>query len=227
MKRKKSLKADLEGKRSTFFLIGLVAALGLVFTAFEWTTQPRKATLAGGTPVYVIEDEIAPIVKEPKEQLPEPEQPKTIEIINIVKDGVEVIDPNFDFAEPEDPLVLDLPVVATNPPEEEEEKIFVNSVEIPAEFPGGERSLYKYISDHVKYPIIAQENGVQGKVYINFVVDQNGDAINVTVGRSVDTSLDAEAIRVIQSLPRFKPAMQGGKKVKVYYTAIINFQLQN
>lgn len=226
MKRKKSLKADLEGKRSTFFLIGLVAALGLVFTAFEWTTQPRKATLAGGTPVYVIEDAIAPIVKEPKEQLPEPEKPKAFEFINIVEDDVLVDDPNIDMDEPDDPVFVDLSAVVTNLRDEKEEKIFVNNVEVPAEFPGGERSLYKYISDHVKYPVIAQENGVEGKVYVNFVVDENGNPVNVTIGRPGDSALDAEALRVIRSLPRFRPAQQGGKAVKVYYTAVINFQLQ-
>ncbi len=227
MERKKSLKADLEGKRNTFFLIGLVVALGLVFTAFEWTSKPRKAELQGGTPVYFVEDEIPPILKEPKEQAPEPEKPKVIELINIIPDEIAIAeDPIFDLGEPGDPVIVDLPVFPTVPADKPEEQIFVNTVEVPAEFPGGERGLYKYISDHVKYPIIAQENGVQGKVYVNFVVDENGDAINVTVGRAGDASLDAEAIRVIESLPRFRPAKQGGRTVKVYYTAVINFQLQ-
>ncbi|RIJ47660.1 energy transducer TonB [Maribellus luteus] len=227
MERKKSLKADLEGKRNTFFLIGLVVALGLVFTAFEWTSKPRKAELQGGTPVYFVEDEIPPILKEPKEQAPEPEKPKVIELINIIPDEIAIAeDPIFDLGEPGDPVIVDLPVFPTVPADKPEEQIFVNTVEVPAEFPGGERALYKYISDHVNYPIIAQENGVQGKVYVNFVVDENGDAINVTVGRAGDASLDAEAIRVIESLPRFRPAKQGGRTVKVYYTAVINFQLQ-
>ncbi len=227
MERKKSLKADLEGKRNTFFLIGLVVALGLVFTAFEWTSKPRKAELQGGTPVYFVEDEIPPVLREPKEQAPEPEKPKVIELINIIPDEIAIAeDPIFDLGEPGDPVIVDLPVFPTVPADKPEEQIFVNTVEVPAEFPGGERGLYKYISDHVKYPIIAQENGVQGKVYVNFVVDENGDAINVTVGRAGDASLDAEAIRVIESLPRFRPAKQGGRTVKVYYTAVINFQLQ-
>ncbi|MFV0590778.1 MAG: energy transducer TonB [Draconibacterium sp.] len=226
MERKKSLKADLERKRRTFFLVGLVVTLGLVFTAFEWTTKPRKAVLKGGTPVYVVEDIVAPIVKEPKEKLPEPEKPKTIEIINIVENGTDVTDPVFDFGEPEDPVLFDFPTMATNPPDKPEEQIFINTVEVPAEFPGGERALYKYISDHVKYPVIAQENGVEGKVYVNFVVDEKGNPVNIVVGRPGDAALDAEALRVIQSLPRFRPAKQGGKTVKVYYTAVINFQLQ-
>ncbi|MCE4566536.1 energy transducer TonB [Maribellus sp. CM-23] len=227
MERKKSLKADLEGKRNTFFLIGLVVALGLVFAAFEWTSKPRKAELPSGTPVYFVEDEIPPVLREPKEQAPEPEKPKVIELINIIPDGIAIAeDPIFDLGEPGDPVIVDLSAFPSVPADKPEEQIFVNTVEVPAEFPGGERALYKYISDHVKYPIIAQENGVQGKVYVNFVVDENGDAINVTVGRAGDASLDAEAIRVIESLPRFRPAKQGGRTVKVYYTAVIYFQLQ-
>ncbi|MFV0266400.1 MAG: energy transducer TonB [Draconibacterium sp.] len=227
MERKKSLKADLEGKRNTLFLIGLVVALGLVFAAFEWTSKPRKAELQGETPVYFVEDEIPPVLREPKEQAPEPEKPKVIELINIIPDGIALAeDPIFDLGEPGDPVIVDLSAFPSVPADKPEEQIFVNTVEVPAEFPGGERALYKYISDHVKYPIIAQENGVQGKVYVNFVVDENGDAINVTVGRAGDASLDAEAIRVIESLPRFRPAKQGGRTVKVYYTAVIYFQLQ-
>ena len=226
MEKKKSLKADLESKRNLFFLIGLVVALGFVFMAFEWKTNPRKAEITGGTPVYKIEEQFAPIVREPKEQPPEAPKPLVVETITIVDDIIDVDDAIIEPTDPTDYISIDLPAAVMTPKDETEEKIFVNTVEHPAEFPGGERALYKYISDHVKYPVIAQENGIQGKVYVNFIVDENGNAINVTVPRSIDASLDAEALRVIKSLPQFRPARQGGKAVKVYYTAVINFQLQ-
>lgn len=226
MEKKKNPKADLESKRKTFFLIGLVVALGFVFTAFEWKTQPRKVILEGGTPVFKVEEEFIPIVREPKAEQPQLPKPKVIEFFEIVENNEIADDPEFEATEPIDFVPVDLPKVFTTPAEEPEETIFVNNVEVPAEFPGGERALYKYISDQVKYPVIAQENGVEGKVYINFVVDETGKAVDIKVARPGDASLDAEALRVINSLPRFKPAIQGGKKVKVYYTAVINFKLQ-
>lgn len=227
MEKKKSFKADLERRRSMFFLVGLVVALSFVFMAFEWKTKPRKAELTGGIPIAHIDEELPPIVRDREPEQPELPKPKVIEQITIVDDLTPVNDPVFEPTDPVDYVPVDLPAAVLTSAVEPEETIFVNTVEKPAEFPGGERALYRYISDHVKYPVIAQENGIQGKVYVNFVVDENGNAINVLVPRSVDPSLDAEAIRVIESLPRFRPAMQSGKNVKVYYTAIINFQLQN
>ena len=98
-------------------------------------------------------------------------------------------------------------------------------MEEPAEFPGGTRALYKYISDNVKYPVIAQENGIQGKVYVKFVVDEAGNISNAEVLRPVETSLDKEALRVINSLPRFKPGKQRGKPVRVQVSIPILFKL--
>ena len=107
-----------------------------------------------------------------------------------------------------------------------QEKIYFNIIEEPAEFPGGNRALYSYISNNVKYPVIAQENGIQGKVYVKFIVNEQGVVSNAEILRGVDPSLDKEALRVVNSLPNFKPGRQRGKAVKVYYNAQISFQLQ-
>jgi len=94
------------------------------------------------------------------------------------------------------------------------------------EFPGGEIELRKYIGKSVKYPVIAQENGIQGRVYISFVVSKKGEVTEVKVARGVDPNLDKEAIRVVKAMPKWKPGKQRGKAVKVSYTVPINFVLQ-
>ena len=108
--------------------------------------------------------------------------------------------------------------------EEEEETIFVIVENMP-EFPGGDLALRKYIAENVKYPEIAKENGLSGKVFVAFVINLRGEVENVKIARGVDPALDKEAIRVVQNLPKWKPGSQRGKPVKVSYTVPINFQL--
>jgi periplasmic protein TonB len=99
-------------------------------------------------------------------------------------------------------------------------------VEQMPEFPGGESALRNYLSTSVKYPKIALENGIQGKVYISFVVDTNGGISNVKVTRGIDTALDKEAIRVIKAMPKWIPGKQNGQAVRVSFTLPINFVLE-
>ncbi|MBK6284938.1 MAG: energy transducer TonB [Draconibacterium sp.] len=94
------------------------------------------------------------------------------------------------------------------------------------EFPGGEMALRTHIANAVKYPVTAQEKGIQGKVYVTFVVDKDGFVKNTSIARGVDPSLDSEALRVIKNLPNWKPGMQKGVPVNVSYTVPINFKLQ-
>ena len=105
-----------------------------------------------------------------------------------------------------------------------EAEIFVVVEDMP-QFPGG--NVQRWISKNVKYPILAQENGIQGKVFIQFVIEKDGSITDVKVMRGVDASLDKEAIRVVKSMPKWKPGKQRGKPVRVSYTLPINFQLSN
>ena len=98
-------------------------------------------------------------------------------------------------------------------------------VEDMPSFPGGNVS--KWIAKNVKYPVLAMENGIQGKVFIQFVIERDGSITDVKVVRGVDASLDKEAVRVVQSMPKWKPGKQRGKPVRVAYTLPINFQLSN
>ncbi len=108
----------------------------------------------------------------------------------------------------------------------EEEKPLENAEQAPS-FPGGIDALNKFLSENIHYPIIAQESGIQGKVIIKFVVSRTGDIMDVQVIRGVDASLNQEAVRVVQSMPRWIPGKQKGKAVSVYFTLPVEFRLQS
>jgi len=138
------------------------------------------------------------------------------------------LDEEFEFGSTEanDATIIDaVPVIEEDAGDEAEQEVFVIVEDMP-EFPGGDLALRKWIADHIKYPVIAAENGIQGKVYVQFVVDRDGSISNARVARGVDSSLDQEALRVVNNLPKWKPGMQRGKPVRVSFTVPINFQLQ-
>ncbi len=116
-------------------------------------------------------------------------------------------------------------VIADEKPKEEETKVF-DVVEQMPEFPGGQAALLQWISSNIKYPAIAEENGIQGRVVCTFVVERDGSVTDVKVARSVDPSLDREAIRVLKKMPRWNPGKQNGSAVRVKYTVPVTFRLQ-
>ena len=229
MELKKSPKADLESKRNVYFMIGLVVSLGLMLLAFEWTTKPSKADSLGSINALDVEEEIIPITREQEiKPPPPPPPPKVVEVLNIVDDEAEIDDElEIEDSEADDNTLINVaPVIAAKEEEEEEEAQVFFIVEDMPEFPGGEMALRTYIANAIKYPVIAQENGIQGKVYVTFVVGKDGSVSNASIARGVDPSIDKEALRVINSLPKWKPGKQRGKPVNVSYTVPINFQLQ-
>ena len=116
-------------------------------------------------------------------------------------------------------------VIADEKPKEEETKVF-DVVEQMPEFPGGQGALLKWISENIKYPTIAEENGIQGRVVCTFVVERDGSVTDVQVARSIDPSLDKEAVRVLKKMPRWIPGKQNGSAVRVKYTVPVTFKLQ-
>ncbi len=116
-------------------------------------------------------------------------------------------------------------VIADEKPKEEETKIF-DVVEQQPEFPGGQAALLQWISENIRYPQIAEENGIQGRVICTFVVEPDGSITNVQAVRKVDPSLDKEAIRVLKKMPRWNPGKQNGTAVRVKYTVPVMFRLQ-
>lgn len=123
----------------------------------------------------------------------------------------------------------DIAVVAPPPPPapkpEVSNKVFDVVEEMP-HFPGGAAALQAFLSSNTKYPVVAQENGVQGRVTVSFVVERDGSITDVRVVRSVDPSLDREASRVVRSMPRWSPGKQNGSAVRVKYTVPVVFRLQ-
>lgn len=228
MELKKSPKADLENKRNTFVQIGLVISLGLCLLAFEWTSKVEKAASLGTVATQEVEDEIIPITRQEEvKPPPPPPPPKVVEVLNIVDNETD-IDEELDIqdTEADEKTVIDVaPIIKQEEEKAEESQVFFIVEDMP-EFPGGELALRKFIANAIKYPVIAQENGIQGKVYVNFVVDKDGSITNAKIARGVDPSLDKEALRVVNSLPKWKPGMQRGKPVKVSYTVPISFVLQ-
>ncbi len=228
MELKKSPKADLENKRNTFVQIGLVISLGLCLLAFEWTSKVEKAASLGTVATQEVEDEIIPITRQEEvKPPPPPPPPKVVEVLNIVDNETD-IDEELDNqdTEADEKTVIDVaPIIKQEEEKAEESQVFFIVEDMP-EFPGGELALRKFIANAIKYPVIAQENGIQGKVYVNFVVDKDGSITNAKIARGVDPSLDKEALRVVNSLPKWKPGMQRGKPVKVSYTVPISFVLQ-
>ena len=229
MDLKKSTRADLESKRNTFLMVGLVVALGVTLMAFEWTSKQGKADSLGSIAAMEVDEEIIPITREKEiTPPPPPPPPKVVEVLNIVEDDVEIEDElEIEDSEADDETIIDVaPVVVAEEEEEADAAEVFFIVEDMPEFPGGDLALRKYIGNSVKYPIIAQENGIQGKVYVTFVVGKDGKVYNAAIARGVDPSLNKEALRVVNSLPPWKPGKQRGKAVNVSYTVPINFVLQ-
>ena len=123
--------------------------------------------------------------------------------------------------------IADLKTITVQAPPEEvkEEKIF-DVVEQMPDFPGGMSALMQYLSKNIKYPVVAEENGIQGRVIVTFVVEKNGSITDVQVVKSVDPSLDKEAVRVVKSMPHWIPGKQNGSAVRVKYTLPVTFRLQ-
>lgn len=228
MEIKKSPKADLEGKKSTWLLIGYVLILAVLFVSFEWTERDKQVTTDTGIVEPIFEEEMVPITEqeEVKQAPPPPEAPKVEEVLKIVENDAQVEESTIQSSE-ETGQAVDVKYVPIEVEEEpvEEEQIFQVVEEMP-EFPGGMAECLKFLAKNIKYPTIAQENGTQGRVTVQFVVNRDGSIVDAKVLRGVDPYLDKEAIRVISSMPKWKPGMQRGKAVRVKYTVPVMFRLQ-
>ena len=216
MKPKKNPEISLENKKGLFFQIGLIVTLIIVFLAFEWKSYDKTDYNLGQLNLDDLEEEIIPITKQ--EIKPPPPPPPPPEVIEIVEDEVEIEEElEIEDTESDEDIAIEI--------EEESDDEFFMVVENMPEFPGGDLGLMKYIQKNVKYPPIAKEYNITGKVYVSFIVDKSGSVTNVKIVRGVDKSLDAEALRVVKSLPKYKPGKQRGKAVRVMFTIPINFTL--
>ena len=230
MEVKKTPKADLENKKSTWLLVGYVIVLAFMFIAFEWTERDVKIDTSQAVTDLVFEEEIEIPITEQPEQLPPPPQeaPSIAETLTIVDDDTEVEETEIASTE-ETGEAMEIKYVAPTIEEEEdpEEQTIFEVVEQMPEYPnGGMAGLMQFLSKNIKYPTIAQENGTQGRVTVQIVENKDGSIVDAKVLRGVDPYLDKEALRVINSMPKWKPGMQRGKPVRVKYTVPVMFRLQ-
>ena len=227
MEIKKSENADLEKGKGTSLLIGFVMALAVMFVALEWTQREVE----DNSEIFAARDvslneEMVPITLPEKKTVPPPPAAVTkAEIIEIVEDDADVEEDIMasteDNTESVDLAEMDVIEVEEEPQEEE---VFM-VVEDQPEFPGGTAALLEYLRKNIKYPAICRENNIQGRVLVTFIVNKDGAIVEPEVVKSVNPSLDKEALRVISTMPNWKPGSQRGKPVRVKYTVPVNFRL--
>jgi protein TonB len=227
MEIKKSERADLEKGKSTSLLIGFVMALAVMFVALEWTQREVE----DNSELFMARDvslneEMVPITLPEKKTVPPPPAAVTkAEIIEIVEDDADIEEDIMASTEDQAEWVdLNEYDVVEVEPEPEEEAPFMVVEDMP-EFPGGTAALLEYLRKNIKYPAICRENNIQGRVIVSFVVNKDGAIVDPEVVKSVNPSLDKEAVRVISTMPNWKPGMQRGKAVRVKYTVPVNFRL--
>ena len=226
MEEKKSPKANLENKKLMFMQIGMIISWLIAWLAFEHKSyDKRQIDESLLNREVVLDEEMVEITKQ-EEQKPQPvEQPQQTTQLEIVEDDVETEDLNINAEVEQNEIIEEY--VAPEVVEEEvvEQEIFQIVEEMPS-FPGGEGKLMEYVAKNIKYPQIARETGIQGRVFVGFVVEPDGSISNVKLLRGIGGGCDEEATRVIKSLPKWKPGKQRGKAVRVSYQIPVFFKLQ-
>ena len=224
METKKTPKANLENKRPTWLLVGYVTVLAFMFVAFD-----IRVDTSGRINENVFEQDMEiPLTRQPEVTPPPPPQVTPInDVLTIIDDDATAEETNFASSEEtgEDVVIKHIPVTV----DEEvvvEDEIFVIVEENP-QFPdGGTAGLLQYLGKNIKYPTIPQENGTQGRVTVQFVVNKDGSIVDVKVIRGVDPYLDKEAVRVISTMPKWIPGKQRGVPVRCKFTVPVTFKLQ-
>ena len=231
MEIKKSEKASLENKRLLFTEIGLILALLIVWGAFSYSSKDKKVAVFEDVSEEIAVEEEIPITQENTPPPPEtPDVPVLSDQIDIVDDEIAVDDNLFLNLEDDSNIgieIMDYVEAVVEEEEVEEEAIPFQLVEEKPKFQGGDANDFtRWVNSRLQYPEIAKENGVQGRVTLQFTVNADGSVANVKVLRGVDPSLDQEAVRVVSSSPKWTPGRQRDRAVKVTYTFPVVFQLR-
>jgi len=223
MDLKKNPSKNVEKRKFNLRLLGLLFACSAVLVAFEWRVIELKTydSYSALSDDYIPE-EIVPVsrIKSP----PPPPPPKPIvEKFKVVKK----IEPTVDPAVPVEPVVDPEPVIIdiAPPTETVEEPPLVWNATVMPEFKGGDVGMFQYLADNIRYPQRAKEAGIEGKVYVSFVVDENGQVVDVEILRGIGGGCDEEAIRVLKNMPVWKAGSNNGMPVKVNFKMPIRFTL--
>ena len=230
---RKTTQADIENKRSTLRALGFIASLSLVLIALSWTSYDVITRQALNYEADLLEDEEIPInIVTPPPPPPPPQQTTVIEIV----DDEEEIEIELEIEDIELDEDTEIEIIEEDD-DVDDDTPFMIVENMPAlaqckTMRGDERhqctqmEIIKYVSKNTKYPPIAKDAGIQGTVFVYFVVGKDGKVKDVKVLREVDSRLDKEAKRVVESLPRFEPGSQRGKNVSVQYTIPVKFILR-
>ncbi|MCB2208674.1 MAG: TonB family protein [Bacteroidetes bacterium] len=225
----KSHNADLENKIFIFREIGLIIALMLVFLAFNLKSHDKATIDLEVRNSDNITEEIIPITIQEIKQPPPPPATKSV-IINIVENTVEVendIEINADADQ--ETYVPDYTPTFNIEDEEEEiiedEEIFVVVESMPS-FPGGMNKLMEYLQNNLRYPQLAKELNIQGRVFLTFVIKKDGSVTDIKLLRGIGGGCDEEAIRVVNNMPKWTPGSQRNKPVRVQFNLPVNFRLE-
>jgi protein TonB len=225
MEEKKSPKANLENKKLMFMQIGMVISLLIAWLAFEHKSYDRREIDESLLNREVVLDEEMVEITKQEEPKPQPvEVPKQTTQLEIVEDDVEVEDIEINAEVDQTEVIEEYVPVEVEEEEVVEAEVFTIVEEMPA-YPGGDAKLYEYLGKNIKYPQIARESGIQGRVFVNFVVEPDGSVSNVKVMRGIGGGCDEEAVRVIKTMPKWKPGKQRGKAVRVSYQIPVVFKL--
>ncbi len=229
MELKKNPKIDLNRKTGLFFNVGLIASLLIVVTAFEWRFYDNLETIDLGT----LETEETEILDIPITEMPPPpppvlQQPEIVEVPDEeeIEEDIEMdLDVEIDEEiTPPPPVKIDAP--PPPPPKKEDENEIFMIVENPATPPGGMAAFYKYVGKEMKYPKQARRLGVEGKVFVQFVVDKDGTLTDIKVVKGIGSGCDEEAIRVLKQAPKWNPGKQRGRPVRQRMSIPIIFKLR-
>ena len=220
MEAKKTEEANLEKRKGSFMLIGVLTALAVTLVAFEWTAFEEKNTDMGKLELDFLEEEVIPASVTPPPPPPPPPAPTTV--LEIVEDEVVVEEKEQVNQEVKEETKV---VVQQREEEVEEEQVFTIVEDMPT-FPGGEAELFKYLGKTIKYPQMAQDASISGVVYVTFVVGKDGKISDAKVLRGIGGGCDEEALRVVRAMPTWKPGKQRGKPVTVQYNLPIRFTLR-
>lgn len=236
MEVKKNPRYDLEKKRSLFLQIGFFLSLALVLAAFEYKTPVKEAEDLVTDILDVDVEEMVPITKQDEPKPIQPPEVKPIEITNILlaeDDDEDITDLDIIDSDVSEDESVEIKAISEDAEEDDEDIPFVKVENMPIFNPKknrtydeGLKDLFITMQKKARYPVVAQENGIQGRVFVKFVVTKTGEISNIKVMRSVDPELDKEAIRVVRSLPKFKPGTQRNRPVSVWFSGYISFVLQ-
>ena len=229
MKPKKTEKADLEKRRGLYLEIGLVVALAAALVAFNVKSYDNEQI---EVTQRTAEDETEEmVIQTQQDELPPPPPPEpevvTTELNVIDNDAETENEMSMDvFEKAEKQENIEIVQVQVEQEEEEKEDEIFQVVEQDPEYPGGIEALYKYIQSNIKYPQLAKENNITGRVFVTFVVEKDGSVSNVKAARDIGGGCGAEAVRVVKSMPKWTPGKQRDKAVRAAYTLPVNFNLQ-